>query len=97
VGERLRYTGEQATVFQEPGVGHVEPGGEFTVDASRLLSFMRRADIGHAGECPAPPCRCGQDPAPGPQAPGAGEAAPASGRRGRRKDAGDQEGAGAEE
>jgi hypothetical protein len=61
---RLKYTGTQATTFQEPGVGHVEPGGEFEVPADRLLSFMRRADIEHAAECPSPPCKCGQEPEP---------------------------------
>ena len=61
---QLRYTGYQAVTFQEPGVGYVEPNGEFAVDESRLLSFMRRADIEHAGECPAPPCKCGEEPEP---------------------------------
>lgn len=61
---RLRYTGDQATTFQAPGVGYVEPGGEFTVDGSLLLSFMRRPDVSHARECPAPPCQCGEEPGP---------------------------------
>lgn len=59
---QLRYTGYQAVTFQEPGVGYVEPNGEFSVDESRLRGFMRRADIEHAGECPAPPCKCGEEP-----------------------------------
>ncbi len=59
---RLRYTGGQAVTFQYPGVGHVEPNGEFDVPADVLLSFMRRADIEHAGECHQPPCRCGEEP-----------------------------------
>lgn len=62
--ERLRYTGAQATTFNAPGVGHVEPGGEFDIDPRLLLSFMRRPDIEHAGECPRPPCACGLDPEP---------------------------------
>jgi hypothetical protein len=70
---RLRYTGTQATTFQEPGVGHVEPGGEFEVPPGRLPSFMRRADIEHAGECPSPPCKCGAEPEPEPPAPAAKE------------------------
>jgi hypothetical protein len=61
---RLRYTGEQAATFQQPGVGYVEPQGEFDVPAEALLSFMRRRDIEHAGECPAPPCKCGEEPEP---------------------------------
>ncbi len=61
---RLRYTGTQATTFREPGVGHVEPGGEFGVAPSRLPSFLRRPDIEHAGDCPWPPCRCALDPRP---------------------------------
>jgi hypothetical protein len=64
MSERLRYTGVQATVFETGHVGCVEPGGEFAVDASLLLRFMRRPDIEHAGGCPAPPCRCGQEPEP---------------------------------
>lgn len=64
MSELLRYTGVQATTFQEPGTGCVEPGGEFEVDESRLAGFMRRPDIEHAGECPKPPCRCGQEPQP---------------------------------
>ncbi len=66
---RLRYTGEQAVTFQYPGVGHVEPGGEFSVPVGALLSFMRRADIEHAGECHQPPCKCGEEPEPEPPAP----------------------------
>jgi hypothetical protein len=62
--EQLRYTGSQAATFQAPGVGHVEPQGEFDVDPSLLLSFMRRRDIEHAEKCPVPPCRCGAEPAP---------------------------------
>lgn len=65
---RLRYTGEQAVTFQRPGVGYVEPGAEFGVPADAVLSFMRRADIEHAGECPAPPCKCGEEPEPEPPA-----------------------------
>lgn len=65
---RLRYAGEQAVTFQHPGVGHVEPGGEFDVPAEAVLSFMRRADIEHAGECHQPPCRCGEEPRPEPPA-----------------------------
>lgn len=64
--ERLRYTGVQPTTFQHDQVGHVEPGGEFDVPGDRLLAYMRRADIEHAGECPAPPCRCGEEPQPDP-------------------------------
>lgn len=63
---RLRYTGVQATVFQHDNVGHVEPLGEFDVPDDRLLSYMRRGDIEHAGKCPAPPCRCGGEPQPEP-------------------------------
>ena len=66
---RLRYTGEQAVTFQYPGVGHVEPGGEFSVPAGVLLSFMRRRDVEHVGECPFAPCRCGEEPEPEPPAP----------------------------
>jgi hypothetical protein len=71
---RLRYTGVQATTFQTPGVGHVQPGGEFDVPPSLLLSFMRRPDIEHVGKCPAPPCLCGEEPQ-GAEAPEASEAA----------------------
>ena len=72
----LRYTGVQATTFQTPGVGHVEPAGEFEIPLSLLLSFMRRGDIEHVGKCPAPPCRCGEEPEPQePEAPEASEAA----------------------
>lgn len=79
---RLKYTGTQATTFQEPGVGQVEPGEEFEVPPGRLLAFMRRSDIEHAGECPAPPCKCGQEPEPvtEPQAPG-GNGKPKGSRR----------------
>lgn len=77
---RLRYTGELAATFQEPGVGYVEPGGEFTVGDSLLLGFMRRADVSHAGECPAPPCKCGEEPEP--QAPAGGNGKPKGSRRG---------------
>jgi hypothetical protein len=68
---RLRYTGVKATVFMHDQVGHVEPDGEFDVPEDRLLAYMRRADIEHAGECPAPPCRCGNEPEadPEPEAP----------------------------
>lgn len=59
---RLRYTGEQAAAFQTGRVGYIEPGGEFSVPDDLLVSFMRRADVEHAGECPAPPCRCDQEP-----------------------------------
>lgn len=59
---RLRYTGTHATTFQRPGVGHLQPGDEFDVPAEAVLAFMRRADIEHVGECPAPPCRCGEEP-----------------------------------
>ena len=58
----LRYAGELATTFQRPGVGHLEPGSKFSVPESALLSFMRRGDVEHDGECPAPPCRCGEEP-----------------------------------
>jgi hypothetical protein len=72
----LRYTGVQATTFQTPGVGHVEPAGEFEIPLSLLLSFMRRGDIEHVGKCPAPPCGCGEEPEPQePVAPEASEAA----------------------
>jgi hypothetical protein len=70
---RLRYTGEQAATFQQPGVGHVEPGGEFGVPPEALVSFMRRRDIEHAGECPQPPCRCGEEPEGPREHPGFGE------------------------
>jgi hypothetical protein len=81
---RLRYTGVQATTFQTPGVGHVQPGGEFDVPPSLLLSFMRRGDIEHAGECPSPPCRCGVEAEPAAsQAPDSGTSGkPKGGRRG---------------
>lgn len=83
--ERLRYTGVQATTFRAPGAGHVEPGGEFDVDASLLLSFMRRPDIEHAGECPAPPCRCGSEPEPEPAAPQVPESGTSGKPRGSRR------------
>jgi hypothetical protein len=69
---RLRYTGEQAVTFQFPGVGHVPPQGEFGVPPEALLSFMRRADIEHAGECHQPPCRCGEEPGGAREHPGYG-------------------------
>jgi hypothetical protein len=69
----------QATTFQRPGVGSLQPGDEFDVPAEAVLPFMRRADIEHAGECHAPPCRCGEEPQPQErEAPGASEAASAS-------------------
>jgi hypothetical protein len=61
---RLRYTGEQATTFTGHGIGEVEPGGTFDAPVSALLSLMRRADVEHDGECPQPPCRCGEEPQP---------------------------------
>lgn len=81
---RLRYTGEQAVTFQFPGVGYVEPGGEFGAPAEAVLSFMRRADVEHAGECPAKPCRCGEEPEPSaPQEAESGiSGKPRGGRRG---------------
>jgi hypothetical protein len=82
----LRYTGEQAVTFQFPGVGYVEPKGEFSVPPEAVLSFMRRADIEHAGGCPVPPCRCGEEPEPEPSAPQESESGtsgkPRGGRRG---------------
>ena len=74
---RLRYTGSHATTFTE--AGHVEPGGEFSVPADRARGYLRRADVEHAGECPAPPCKCGEEPEPELEVP-AGN----TGRRGRR-------------
>lgn len=64
---QLRYTGDHATVFQTGNVGLVEPGDEFAVPDELLLRFMRRPDVSHAVECPAPPCRCGEDPQPEPE------------------------------
>lgn len=58
----LKYTGVQATTFARPGVGHLEPGDTFTVPESALLAFIRRGDIEHDGDCPRPPCKCGQEP-----------------------------------
>lgn len=89
----LRYTGELATTFQRPGVGHLEPGAKFSVPESALLSFMRRGDIEHDGECPAPPCKCGSEPEPDPDA---GQASGASGKPkgGRRGAASTQDGQG---
>lgn len=86
---QLRYTGTRPTTFQEPGVGHVEPGGEFSVPEGRLLSFMRRPDVEHAGECHAPPCKCGEESRPPEPETGvsAGESADAAGPKGRRKSA----------
>jgi hypothetical protein len=73
---RLRYTGDQATTFQAPGVGHLQPGDGFEVPPELVLSFMRRADVEHVGKCPSPPCRCGEEPVPrGPEDPEASEAA----------------------
>jgi hypothetical protein len=42
---RLRYTGKQATIFSYPGIGEVEPGGEFEVPAGDAERFTRRRDI----------------------------------------------------
>jgi hypothetical protein len=75
---QLKYTGELPQTFQTGNVGYVEPGAEFTVDESLLLRFMRRPDIEHAGECPAPPCQCGEDPKPEPEKPAASDDASAS-------------------
>lgn len=77
---RLRYTGELATTFQAPGVGYVEPGGEFAVDGDRLRGFIRRADVEHAGECPSQPCKCGEEPQP--PAPATASGKPKGSRRG---------------
>lgn len=63
---RLKYTGSHEQVFQTGNVGLVEPGGEFGVPDELLRRFMRRPDVEHAGECPVPPCRCGQEPQPEP-------------------------------
>lgn len=63
---RLKYTGSHAQVFQTGNVGLLEPGAEFDVPDEMLRRFMRRPDIGHAGECPKPPCRCGEEPQPEP-------------------------------
>lgn len=60
----LRYTGDQAVTFMTHGVGEVEPGGTFGVPESALLAFMRRGDVEHDGECPAPPCAHGREPEP---------------------------------
>jgi hypothetical protein len=76
---QLRYTGDHATVFQTGNVGLVEPGDEFAVPDELLIRFMRRPDVSHAGECPAPPCRCGEDLQPEPEPEGVPEASyPAS-------------------
>lgn len=80
--ERLRYTGASLVSFLTGGVGEVAPGGEFEVDGQHLRSFMRRADVEHAGDCPAPPCRCGEE-SEAAQAPGPAEAAEAGSVRGR--------------
>lgn len=58
---QLRYTGDQATTFTRHGI-EVEPGCTFDAPAAALLSLMRRADVEHEAECPAPPCRCGEEP-----------------------------------
>lgn len=57
----LRYTGAETRTFTE--AGELEPGAEFSVPDHRARGFLRRPDIGHAGECPQPPCRCGEEPA----------------------------------
>jgi hypothetical protein len=66
---QLRYTGDHGTVFQTGNVGLLEPGEEFAVPGELLLRFMRRPDVDHAGECPKPPCRCGEEPQPQPAGP----------------------------
>lgn len=65
---RLKYTGSHAQVFQTGNVGLLEPGAEFDVPDELLRRFMRRPDIEHAVECPSPPCRCGDEPQPRPEA-----------------------------
>lgn len=47
---RLRYTGKHATVFMEPGVGAVEPDGEFDVLEAEAERYLRRADVALASE-----------------------------------------------
>lgn len=59
---RLRYTGALPTSFMTGNVGEVEPNGEFSVPDELVRSFIRLADVEHAGPCPAPPCRCGEEP-----------------------------------
>ena len=85
---RLRFTGEQPQTFQYPGVGHVEPGGEFGVPLEVLVSFMRRRDIEHAGECHQPPCRCGEEPEPEPPAPQEAESGTTGKAKGSRRGSG---------
>lgn len=78
---QLRYAGEQATTFTGHGIGEVEPGATFDAPVSALLSLMRRADVEHAEECHAPPCRCGEEPQP--QAAGSGSSGKPKGGRAR--------------
>jgi hypothetical protein len=57
---KLRYTGVQPTTFRAGG--WVEPGDELDVPDDKAHTYLRRADVEHAEECPAPPCQCYLDP-----------------------------------
>jgi hypothetical protein len=71
---RLRYTGPETREFLEAGT--LEQNDEFEVGLARLRAFMRRPDIEHAGNCPAPPCMCGDEPAGEPETAGDAGTAP---------------------
>jgi hypothetical protein len=45
---QLRYTGELPVTFQHPGIGYVEPQGEFSVAEEDAERFTRRGDVEHA-------------------------------------------------